>query len=202
MLTLTFDTLDFANRLKAGNVPDEQAQAQAHALHRVLEERDRALAALEHTFKTQQALARQEAERAATKGDLMKVRAELKEDIAATRGDLAEVRNELKGNIAEVRSELKGDIANLRNELKEDIAGLRNEVKEDIAGLRNEVKEDVAGLRSEVKEDVADLRTEVRTELAQVRGEMKLLRWMMGTVLAASLSIIVGVLSLVIKAFF
>jgi len=118
MLTLTFDTLDFANRLKAGNVPDEQAQAQAHALNRVLEERDRALAALEQKIETRQALARHEAERAATKGDLAEVRGELKEDIA------------------------------------------------------------------------------------HLRGDIKLLKWMMGTLIAASLSLIVGVLSLVIKAFF
>jgi len=43
---------------------------------------------------------------------------------------------------------------------------------------------------------------ELKGEWAQVRRELKLIRWMLGTVLAASLSLIVGMLSLVIKAFF
>jgi len=32
MSTITFDTLEFVNQLKAAKVPDEQAQAQAQAL--------------------------------------------------------------------------------------------------------------------------------------------------------------------------
>lgn len=38
MTTLTFDTLKFANRLKAAGVPDKQAEAEAEALAEVLGE--------------------------------------------------------------------------------------------------------------------------------------------------------------------
>ncbi|MCK9991078.1 MAG: hypothetical protein RugAbin2_02092 [Rugosibacter sp.] len=36
MTTLTFDTLKFANRLKAAGVPDKQAEAEAEALAEAL----------------------------------------------------------------------------------------------------------------------------------------------------------------------
>jgi len=38
MTTLTFDTLKFANRLKAAGVPDKQAEAEAEVLAEVLAE--------------------------------------------------------------------------------------------------------------------------------------------------------------------
>ena len=43
--------------------------------------------------------------------------------------------------------------------------------------------------------DATELRTEIRTEFADIRSELKLLKWMMGLVLA-------GIVSLIIKAFF
>lgn len=38
MTTLTFDTLKYANRLKAAGVPDKQAEAEAEALAEVMAE--------------------------------------------------------------------------------------------------------------------------------------------------------------------
>lgn len=38
MTTLTFDTLKFANKLKAAGVPDKQAEAEAEALADVMSE--------------------------------------------------------------------------------------------------------------------------------------------------------------------
>ncbi|MBF0132190.1 MAG: DUF1640 domain-containing protein [Magnetococcales bacterium] len=37
MTTITFDTLEFAEELKAAGIPDEQAKAQTRALSRALE---------------------------------------------------------------------------------------------------------------------------------------------------------------------
>ena len=42
--------------------------------------------------------------------------------------------------------------------------------------------------------DTAELRAEMCTEFSEVRGELKLLKWMLGLVLA-------GIASLIIKAF-
>lgn len=44
MTTVTFDTLKFANRLKAAGVPDKQAEAEAEALAEVFETNLRELA--------------------------------------------------------------------------------------------------------------------------------------------------------------
>ena len=43
--------------------------------------------------------------------------------------------------------------------------------------------------------DTTELRTDMRTEFSDIRGEFKLLKWMLGLVLA-------GIASLVIKTFF
>ncbi|MFZ4537610.1 hypothetical protein [Propionivibrio sp.] len=63
MSTITFDTLRFAERLKAAGVPEAQAKAEAEALRDVLSE------ALDTTL--------------ATRTDIFAVKSELKVDIAA-----------------------------------------------------------------------------------------------------------------------
>ena len=45
------------------------------------------------------------------------------------------------------------------------------------------------------QQETTELRTEMRTGFAEIRGELKLLKWMMGLLLA-------GIASLVIQAFF
>lgn len=54
MASVTFDTLKFANRLKAAGVPDKQAEAEAEALAEVMEINLRDLATKEdlERFKT------------------------------------------------------------------------------------------------------------------------------------------------------
>ncbi len=54
MVSVTFDTLKFANRLKAAGVPDKQAEAEAEALAEVMEINLRDLATKEdlERFKT------------------------------------------------------------------------------------------------------------------------------------------------------
>jgi hypothetical protein len=47
MVSVAFDTLKFANRLKAAGVPDKQAEAEAEALAEVLEVNLRSLATKE-----------------------------------------------------------------------------------------------------------------------------------------------------------
>ena len=63
MSTITFDTLRFAERLKAAGVPEAQAKAEAEALRDVLSE------ALDTTL--------------ATRADIISVKSELKADIVA-----------------------------------------------------------------------------------------------------------------------
>jgi gas vesicle protein len=120
MAVATFDTLKFANTLKAAGVPDKQAEAQAVAFAEVIQ----------INFKD-----------LVTKDDLAAATKELKQDIADTRKeakqDTADLRKETKQEFADVRKE----IGDLRKELKQDIADLRKELKQDIADARKETKD-------------------------------------------------------------
>lgn len=69
MTTLTFDTLKFANRLKAAGVPEKQAEAEAEALAYVMQD----------AFSTADL---------STKSDLAIVKADLEVKIAETKSDL------------------------------------------------------------------------------------------------------------------
>jgi len=118
---LTFNPLQFANRLKEAGIPDKQAEAEAEALREALAQQTQAMSALEDQVKTLAVETRRDAVGMATKGDIA----------------------EVKGEITEVKREI-----------------------------------------AEVKEYLADVRSDVR-----------LLKWMMGFVLA-------GIVSLVIKSYF
>ena len=101
MAAITFDSLDYFEKLKDAGVPEAQAKVQANALQTALNRYDEA--------------SRKEL---ATRGDLQDVRSELKEDIQ-------NVRTELKEEIQDVRTEIQ----NVRTELKEDIQDVRLEVE-------------------------------------------------------------------------
>ena len=101
MAAITFDSLDYFEKLKDAGVPEAQAKVQANTLQTALNRYDEA--------------SRKEL---ATRGDLQDVRSELKEDIQ-------NVRTELKEEIQDVRTEIQ----NVRTELKEDIQDVRLEVE-------------------------------------------------------------------------
>jgi len=83
-MAITFDTLEYVNKLKAADVPQKQAEAQAQALQIVL---DSAL--------TEQA--RQQTE----------IHARALENLdTKTERAIAQLRYELKGDISEVKSEI------------------------------------------------------------------------------------------------
>lgn len=88
----TFDTLAYANKLKAAGLAAPVAEAQAEAAA------DMVAGLLDDTL--------------ATKQDIQEVRTGLRQDIA-------EVRTELKQDIAELRIEVKQDIGLLRSEMRE-----------------------------------------------------------------------------------
>ncbi|VTT97645.1 Phage-related protein OS=Burkholderia rhizoxinica (strain DSM 19002 / CIP 109453 / HKI 454) GN=RBRH_04009 PE=4 SV=1: DUF1640 [Gemmataceae bacterium] len=120
MAVATFDTLKFANTLKAAGVPDKQAEAQAVAFAEVIQ----------INFKD-----------LVTKDDLATATKELKQEIADARKeakqDTADLRKETKQEFADLRKE----IGDLRKELKQDMADLRKELKQDIADARKETKD-------------------------------------------------------------
>ncbi len=74
MATVAFDTLKFANRLKAAGVPEKQAEAEAEVLAEVL-----AVSLKEQT----------------TKGDLKLLEASLRQQMAEMRQQMAEMKTDL-----------------------------------------------------------------------------------------------------------
>ena len=86
---------------------------------------------------------------------------------------------EVKSEIAELRSEQRTQIAEVRTE----IANLDTRLSTQIAELRVEQQTGIAGVRTEI--------AEVRTEIASL--ETRLIRWMVGTVLATA-ALTVGIL--------
>jgi len=90
-MAITFDTLEYVNELKAADVPDKQAEAQAKAMRRVL---DTALA-------EQAKVAHEAADRAAAELDTKTERAVLK----------------LEGKIAALDSKLESELSLLHKEI-------------------------------------------------------------------------------------
>ena len=87
--------------------------------------------------------------------------------------------DQFKAGQAEVRSE----IAELRSEQRTQIAEVRTEIAE--------VRTEIANLDTRFSTQIADLRAEQRTGIAGVRTEIasletRLIRWMVGTVLATA----------------
>jgi len=79
-----FDSLKFANRLKAVGLPAQQAEAEAEVLREAFDERDRVLTALESRISTQRMLSEKEVGQMATKADLQAVQV----DVHAVQADV------------------------------------------------------------------------------------------------------------------
>jgi len=71
--TLTFDTLQYAKRLKDADVPDKQAEAQAQALRDVLSERDGQFSNLQTRVQTVSDNVERDAKQAATTTDVLRL---------------------------------------------------------------------------------------------------------------------------------
>lgn len=95
-----FDTLEYAEELKAAGVPEGQAHVQARALSRLTEEK------------------------LATKDDFAILKTDLAHVEERLRGEIAQVETKLSGEIAQVRTELSGEIAQVETKLSGQIHSL------------------------------------------------------------------------------
>ena len=106
---------------------------------------------------------------------------------AAEHGDQV-ISDQFKTGLAELRTEMAGQRAELTGQIAE-LAGEVAEVRTEIANLDTRISTQIADLRTEQRTDIAGVRTEQRTDIAGVRTdianlETRLIRWMVGTVLA------------------
>ena len=95
------------------------------------------------------------------------------EDTVATKSGLAGVKSDLKTEIGTVKADLNTEIANVKSDLKTEIGTVRAELKTEIAAVRAELKAEIAEVKVELKQDIG-----------VVKGDIKLLKWMIGVVLA------------------
>gem|GEM_PF-5892611 len=141
---------------------------------------------------------------------------------AATREDIASLRQKMEDNGVALQHEMKADAVTLRQETKADVASLRQEIKENTIVLQQKIEENTTILRQEMKENTTILRQEMKEnttglqqEMAAARQDIKdavfefknsnnafearvnsHFRWVIGTVIAATLTIIGVSLSL------
>ena len=111
MTAATFDTLKFANTLKAAGVPPQQAEAQAVAFAEVIQLNFRELA----TKSDLEQLAK------ATRSDLEQLAKALKSDLEqlakATKSETEQLGRELRSEIRDESAKLKLEITQIRGEL-------------------------------------------------------------------------------------
>ena len=97
--------------------------------------------------------------------------------------DFAQENARQHAELAERIAALQIELASLRGEL----AGVRGEVATEIAALRLEVATEIAAVRQELAEQIAGVHEQIaalRVETAE--RENRLLKWMVGTVLAVA----------------
>jgi len=66
--------------------------------------------------------------------------------------------------------------------------------KGDLVEVKADLKREIADVKAELKGDIADVKAELKNDIADVRSDIKLLKWMMGFLLA-------GIASLMVKSF-
>lgn len=110
-----FDTLQYANRLKAVGVPEKQAEAHAEMTAQIIDDKLATKNDLERT-------------RLGLQTDMERVRSELKKD-------MEQIRSELKRDMEQIRSELKRDMEQIRSELKLEIKLSEERTNKNIAQM-------------------------------------------------------------------
>lgn len=122
MPTVTFDTLRFANKLKAAGVADKQAEAEAEAIAEVIQVNFRDLVTKEHL--------RHELKELETRFDakLDRLEAKLTGEVSRLEGKLVQLEGKLMGEIRQLEGKLMGEIAQVRGEMTYGLTQVRGEI--------------------------------------------------------------------------
>jgi len=75
-----------------------------------------------------------------------------------------------------------------------------SELEKQVKTLASDAKRDAEQMAT--KADIAELRASTKTDIAEVRGDIKLLRWMLGILIAGVFAIAAAVVPLALKAYF
>lgn len=130
--SVNFDTLKYANRLKAVGVQDKQAETQAELQAETIVQQADAIYDLSSLINNNLATKQDVNE---LKQDINELRLATKQDISGLKQDINELRFATKQDIDDLRLDTKQDIS----ELKQDIDKLRLDTKQDISELKLDV---------------------------------------------------------------
>jgi hypothetical protein len=108
MSIATFDTLKFANTLKAADLPPKQAEALAVAFAEVIQLNLKDLATKDD-LKALEVATKQDLKSEAKdlRSEIKDLRTEMHAEFKAVRAEIKDVRAELKGSIAELKAEMR-----------------------------------------------------------------------------------------------
>jgi predicted phage-related endonuclease len=110
-MSVTFDTLTYAKKLRDAGFTQEQAEVQAHALADIVEER------------------------LATKQDIATLHRDIKELEAALKRDIKELEAALKHDIKELETSLKRDMKELETSLHRDMKEQETSLQRDMKDM-------------------------------------------------------------------
>ncbi len=141
-VTVTFDTLTAAKKLRDTGFNESQAEAIVTTVNRAMSE------TLATKTDLQSANMDLEAQIAATRTDVNQVRTDLEAQIAALRADVNQVKTDLEAQITTTRT----DVNQVRTDLEAQIAATKAELTAQIAATRAELTAQIQATNSRIDE--------------------------------------------------
>ncbi len=180
MATATFDTLKFANALKAVGVPDKQAEAEAQVLSEVFSINFREVT---------------------TKEDLKRAVADIEVKIREVEQRLLVKIDQNTSKIDQFRMELNAKIDLVDKKLDAKIDLLEKKLDAKIDQTKTELSSKIDQVKTELsaKIELVEKKLDAKMDSIHLKlsGEMILLRWMFGVVI----SFLVAMLALLIRVY-
>ena len=118
----------------------------------------------------------------------------------ATWGDVESVRHEvadLRADVARIETGLHAEVGRVENVLHAEIARVETGLRAEIARVETGLRAEIGRVENKLERKIDTGLAEVRTEM--VRMEMRLIRWMVATMLAGvgAIGILYGILEAV-----
>ena len=110
----------------------------------------------------------------ATKTDLQEVKA----DLQAVKADLQAVKADMQADLQAVKADMQADLQAVKADMQADLQAMKADMQADLQAVRT----DMQG----VKDDVQMLKSDIREMDARIMGEIRLNRWMLVLVIAAT----------------
>ncbi len=202
MATATFDTLKFANALKAVGVPDKQAEAEAQVLSEVFsinfrevttkEDLKRAVADIEVKI-------REVEQRLLVKIDQNSAKIDQFRQELISKSDSAEKKLDAKIDLIEKKLDAKIDL--LEKKLDAKVDQVKTELSAKIELVEKKLDAKIDQFKTELSAKIDQSKTETFAKMDSINlklsGEMVLLRWMFGVVI----SVLVAMFALLIRMY-